>query len=45
MLSVHLQLARLLALSHGETRLSAQRWAAMRALEARREARLRIVRA
>ena len=34
------QLARLLALSHGEGQLTRERWAAMRALEARRAERL-----
>ncbi len=35
-----LQLARLLALSHGEAELSRERWQAMRAMEGARAARL-----
>ena len=37
-----LQLARQLAISYGETTLSDERWAAMRDLERRRVARLRV---
>lgn len=36
-----LQLARLLALSHGEAALTRERWAAMQALEGRRLQRLK----
>jgi hypothetical protein len=35
-----LQLARLMALSHGEAALTRERWAAMQALESRRQQRL-----
>lgn len=35
-----LQLARLLALSHGETVLTRERWGSMKGLEARRRERL-----
>ena len=35
-----MQLARLMTLSHGEVRMTRERWEEMRALEARRVARL-----
>jgi hypothetical protein len=35
-----LQLARLLALSHGESGLTRERWASMQALEASRQQRM-----